>query len=165
MICSAVAIVALIILIVFLLSMRLRAMGNAEELLNRIHRRQQQLLPFVAEDESTAGTDDQLWAAIGGMKGLLQLPRDASSLLSVCASLDFKDKDPAEFEINTRRVETIVLASVGTFFEVSIKKLVPWMPRPYLRLAATEYWRICLSLQTLVAAYRPNMIERVAEVL
>lgn len=165
MICSAVAIVALIMLIVFLLTIRFRTMGNAEELLNRIHRRQKLLLPFVAEDENTAGRDDQLWMAIGGAKGLLQLPRDASALLSICASLGFQEKDPGEYDINMRRVETIILASVGALSETSLTKLVPWMPRPYLRLAATEYWRICLSLQTLVAEYRPNMIERVAEVL
>lgn len=165
LLCPVIAAAAILLLVAFFATMRYRAMGDAERLLSGIQRRQQKLLPFVAEDEGSCGRDEQIWEAIGGIRGLLQLPRDACALLSVCASLGFKDKDPEEHGVNARRVETIILASVGTFFEVSVKNLVPWMPRPYLRLAATEYWRICLSLQTLVAAHRPNMIERVAEVL
>lgn len=165
LVCTAIALAAAAALIAFLFTMRYRTIGDAERLLASIHKRQQKLLPFVAEDESSGGRDDQIWDAIGGFRGLLQLPRDAFALLSLCASLGLQESDPDEHTVNTRRVETIILASVGTFFEASLRRLVPWMPRPYLRLAATEYWRICLSLQTLVAVYRPNMIERVAEVL
>jgi hypothetical protein len=165
LLCTVVAAATVVTLLVLFFTMRFRTMGDAERLLGGIQKRQQKLLPFVANDDSCGGRDDQIWEAVGGIRGLFQLPRDAFALLSVCSSLGFQESDPDEHGVNTRRVETIILASVGTFFEASLRKVVPWMPRPYLRLAATEYWRICLSLQTLVAEYRPNMIERVAEVL
>jgi hypothetical protein len=163
--CAAVAVASLLLLLGFLATIRFRILESPEKAFQKLHPHQVTLLPYVAEDESSPARDDQLWRAIGGMRGLFQLPRDAFALLALCASLDYTTKDPEEYQINLKRVETIAMSTLLAACEAMFRRLVPWMPRPYLRLIAAEYWRMCLSLQTLVSVHSPEMIERVAEVL
>jgi hypothetical protein len=165
LLCSLIALAAILMLVAFVLTMRFRRLDNPEAIFQKIKPRQVTLLPFVAEDNQAGWRDDELWRAVGGIRGLMQLPRDAFGLLALCASLDYQKMDPGEYALNVKRVETIALSSLAAAFEAMFKQFVPWMPRPYLRLIATEYWRMCLSLQTLVSTYSPSMIERVAEVL
>lgn len=165
LLCSVIALASLLVLIVFTLTIRFRVLDSPDKVFQQIQPRQVTLLPFVANDDASQSSDDQLWRAIGGVRGLFQLPRYAFALLALCASLDYQHKDPEEYQINLRRVETIAVSSLLAACEAAFRHFVPWMPRPYLRLVAAEYWRMCLSLQTLVEVYSPNMIERLAEVL
>jgi hypothetical protein len=165
LLCTAIALASLLMLIAFVVTIRFRILDDPDKIFKKIQPLQITLLPFVAEDDTSKGGDDQLWRAIGGLRGLIQMPRYAFALLALCAALDYQTKDPCEYQVNVRRVETIALASLVAAVEAIVRRVVPWMPRPYLRWIAVEYWRLCLSLQTLVSEHNPNMIERVAEVL
>ena len=152
------------IMIFQLLAWKRRAMGDPNDLLVRIQRRQEALIPFFEEVERVVD-DDALWAAMGGVRGLLQLPRDASAVLSLFASLSLKDHDPKEYRLNVQRTEIIVVSLGGCVIDAIFRRILPQMPRTYLRVAAGQYCAICLSLQTLVSVYRPDMIERLEESL
>jgi hypothetical protein len=163
--CAAIALASLLMLIAFVVTIRFRVLDDPDKIFKKIQPLQVTLLPFVADDDASREGDEQLWRAVGGLRGLMRLPRYAFALLAVCAALDYPTKDPCEYQLNVRRVETIACASLVAALEALVRCVVPWMPRPYLRLIAAEYWRMCLSLQTLVSEHSPNMIERVAEVL
>jgi hypothetical protein len=156
---------SLLVLIVFVATIRFRLLDSPEAIFRKIEPRQVALLRFVAEDDSSGARDDELWRAVGGVRGLIRMPRDAFALLALCASLGYPSKDPSEYQLNVKRVETIALSSLVAAMEAMVRRIVPWMPRPYLRLIAVEYWKMCLSLQTMVSEHSPGMIERVAEVL
>lgn len=165
LLCSIVALGSLVILILFVATIRFRLLDSPDAIFAKLQPRQVTLLPFVGDDDETAEQDRMLWHAIGGIRGIFRLLRDAFGLLALCAALDYQKKDPAEYELNVKRVETIAVSLLGAVGEAIFHRIAPWMPCPYLRLSAREYWRMCLSLQTLVSVYSPSLIERVAQVL
>jgi hypothetical protein len=140
-------------------------MEDPEKLLTKIATREDPLLDYVEKLENINIDDEALWVAVGRVRGLLQLSRDACRLLFLYTSLSLRQRDNAEYQLNLQRVKVIIASLPGCALESVFLKVIPAMPRVSLRLAATQYCKICLSLHTVVSAFRPDMIDRLAEVL
>jgi hypothetical protein len=137
-------------------------MEDPEKRLAKIGTREDPLLDYVEKLENINIDDEALWVAVGRVRGLLQLSRDACRLRRLYTSLYPRD---SEYRLNVQRVKFIIFTLPGCIREAIIGKFIPAMPRACLRVVAIQYCQICLSLQTAAGAFRPDMIDRLAEVL
>jgi hypothetical protein len=148
--------------IVAIATFRYPMMEDPEKLLAKIGTRQDPLLQHVAKLGNINIDDEALWVALGRVRGLLQLSRDACRLRPLYTSLYPRD---SEYRLNVQRVKFIIFTLPGCIREAIIGKFIPAMPRACLREVAIQYCQICLSLDTVAGAFRPDMIDRLVEVL
>jgi hypothetical protein len=110
-------------------------------------------------------SDDDLWATIGGRKGLMAIQQNIRIFVEILSWLETHDPQlQAETEEMQRKAAMAMICVLFGYLESPISSMIPDFPRMHARFAAQLYCETAIRVETICGDY-PDVLTRITDAL